>query len=83
MNSTKFKQRKNKLKYLKNTKASPATNLLEVTNVLHPVVSKCLLGWPMTKFNNQKRATIISRQSNMATSYCSLGVFIQVIHSLS
>lgn len=35
-----------KLIYLKNTKASPATNLFEVTNVLHPVVSKCLRGWP-------------------------------------
>ena len=36
----------NNFKHLKNTKASPATNLLEVTNVLQPVVSKCLLGWP-------------------------------------
>jgi hypothetical protein len=34
-------------KYLRKTNESPATNLLEVTNVLHPVVSKCLLGWPV------------------------------------
>lgn len=33
--------------YLRKTNESPATNLLEVTNVLHPVVSKCLLGWPV------------------------------------
>lgn len=33
-------------KYLRNTNESPATNLLEVTKVLHPVVSKCLRGWP-------------------------------------
>jgi hypothetical protein len=32
--------------YLRNTKLSPATNLFELTNVLHPVVSKCLLGCP-------------------------------------
>lgn len=37
---------KSNIKYLKKTKASPATNLLEVTNVLQPVVSKCLRGWP-------------------------------------
>jgi len=32
--------------YLKNTKVSPATNLLDVTKVLHPVVRRCLRGWP-------------------------------------
>lgn len=37
---------KTKMIYRRKTKASPATNLLEVTNVLHPVVSKCLRGWP-------------------------------------
>lgn len=37
----------NNIQYLRNTKVSPACNLLEVTNVLHPVVSKCLRGWPV------------------------------------
>lgn len=39
-----LENKKQNKKYLKNTKESPATNLLEVTNVLHPVVSKCLRG---------------------------------------
>lgn len=34
-------------RYLKNTKESPATNFFEETKVLHPVVSKCLRGWPV------------------------------------
>lgn len=31
---------------LRNMKASPATSLLELTNTLQPLWSKCLLGWP-------------------------------------
>lgn len=44
LNSTPTRWGKSNTKYLKKTKASPATNLLEVTNVLQPVVSKCLRG---------------------------------------
>jgi hypothetical protein len=37
-------KKKRKGIYLRNTKVSPATNLLDVTKTLHPVVSKCLRG---------------------------------------
>jgi hypothetical protein len=32
--------------HMKSTE-SPATSLLALTNTLHPVVNRCLLGWPV------------------------------------
>lgn len=30
---------------------SPVTSLLALTNTLHPVVSKCLFGWPVIRMS--------------------------------
>lgn len=38
--------------YLRKTKASPATSRFDVTKVLHPVVSRCLRGWPKKSHHN-------------------------------
>jgi hypothetical protein len=47
----------NRKTYHINSTESPATSLLALTKTLHPVVSKCLLGWPgviYTKFKHYK-----------------------------
>jgi hypothetical protein len=35
------------LAYLKNRTASPETSFFLLTNALHPVVKRCLRGWPV------------------------------------
>lgn len=54
-------------KYLRKTKASPATNLFELTNVLHPVVSRCLRGCPNIYSEGEQQNIKSSDKSMQAT----------------
>lgn len=50
--TTTYKSRNNDLSsvaYLMNKTASPAWSLFALTKTLHPVVSRCLRGWPTEK----------------------------------
>jgi len=49
-----------------NSTESPATSLLALTNTLQPVVSRCLLGWPVKRSNRylvQKIAKLMLNNS--------------------
>ena len=47
-----------KITYQINSTESPATSLLALTNTLHPVVSRCLLGWPTEKKRKEKHTEL-------------------------
>ena len=47
-----------------NSTESPATSLLALTNTLQPVVSRCLLGWPVKRsLFSEKIATLMLNHS--------------------
>jgi hypothetical protein len=47
-----------------NSTESPATSLLALTNTLQPVVSRCLLGWPVKRsLFSEKLATLMLNHS--------------------